>query len=93
MDSFIKCDWHDFYCELLEAIPPNAPEPQGQDVDIHVLVDSNHTGDKLTHHSQIGFIVYLNGAPIIWFSKKQVTIESSVFGTEFVALKQGMETL
>ena len=26
-------------------------------------------------------------------SKKQATIESSVFGTEFVALKQGMETL
>ena len=41
----------------------------------------------------MGFIIYLNGAPIIWFSKKQVTIESSVFGAEFVALKQGMETL
>ena len=41
----------------------------------------------------MGFIIYINDAPIIWFSKKQATVESSVFGTEFVALKQGMETL
>ena len=32
-------------------------------------------------------------APIIWFSKRQSTIETSVFGAEFVAMKQGMETL
>jgi hypothetical protein len=30
-------------------------------------------------------------APIIWFTKKQATVESSVFGSEFVAMKQGME--
>ena len=51
MDSFIKCDWHDFYGELLEVIPPNAPEPQGWDVDIRMFMDSDHTGDKLMHHS------------------------------------------
>ena len=32
-------------------------------------------------------------APITWFSKKQSTIETSVFGAEFVAMKQGIETL
>jgi hypothetical protein len=32
-------------------------------------------------------------APIVWHSKKQATIETSVFGTEFVAMKQGMEAL
>jgi hypothetical protein len=31
--------------------------------------------------------------PITWFSKKQSTIETSVFGVKFVAIKQGMETL
>lgn len=41
----------------------------------------------------MGFLIYINGAPIIWFLKKQVTIETSVFGAEFVALKQGMEAL
>ncbi len=35
----------------------------------------------------------MNMAPIMWFSKKQDNIETSVFGTEFVAMKQGMEAL
>jgi hypothetical protein len=30
---------------------------------------------------------------VTWYSKKQATIETSVFGAKFVALKQGMETL
>ena len=41
-----------------------------------------------------GFIIYLNMVPITWFSKKQQsTIETSVFGAKFVAMKQGMEPL
>jgi hypothetical protein len=31
-------------------------------------------------------------APIVWFSKCQQTVESSVFGAEFVAIKNGIET-
>ena len=33
----------------------------------------------------------MNGALIAWLSKKQATIETSVFGAEFVAMKIGME--
>jgi hypothetical protein len=32
-------------------------------------------------------------APIVWHSKKQAMIETSVFGAEFIAMKQGMEAL
>jgi hypothetical protein len=31
-------------------------------------------------------------APIVWFSKRQPTVESSVFGAEFGAMKNGIET-
>jgi hypothetical protein len=31
-------------------------------------------------------------APIVWFSKRQPTVESIVFGAEFVAMKNGIET-
>ena len=34
-----------------------------------------------------------NMAPIFWFSKKQNTIESSIFGSEFIALKQATEII
>ena len=35
----------------------------------------------------------MNSALINWLSKKQATIETSVFGAEFVALRQGIETI
>ena len=31
--------------------------------------------------------------PIVWISNKKPTIETSVFGAEFVAMNIGMETL
>jgi hypothetical protein len=58
-----------------------------------MFVDSNHAGDHLTRRLQTGFLFYLNMAPIAWHSKKQATVETSIFGAEFVAMKQGMEAL
>jgi hypothetical protein len=37
--------------------------------------------------------MYLNRAPILWYSKKQNSVETSTFGSEFVALKTGMEMI
>ena len=59
----------------------NAPEPQGKEVDICMFVDSDHAGDKVSHRSKSGFLIYVNIALVQWFSKKQSTVETSVFGT------------
>jgi hypothetical protein len=93
MSEFKECDWKEYYGEVSEAIPPNAPSPRGKDVDIRLYVDSDHAGDKATRRSRTGYLVYINGALITWFSKRQATVESSVFGAEFVALKNGMEAV
>jgi hypothetical protein len=90
---FKECDWKAFYGDAIEAIPPNAPVPRGKDVDLHLFVDSDHAGDQSNRRSRTGFIILLNQAPIVWFSKRQPTIESSVFGAEFVAMKNGMEAI
>jgi hypothetical protein len=45
----------------------------------------------ITRRSTTGIILFMNGAPIIWYSKRQNTIESSSFGCEFVALKIAVE--
>ena len=58
-----------------------------------MMVDSDHEEDKANQRSQTGFMIYVNMALINWLSKKQPTIESSVFGDEFVAMKTGMEAL
>ena len=39
-----------------------------------------------------GTSYFFNMAPVAWYSKKQSTIESSVFGAEFVAMKVAMDT-
>jgi hypothetical protein len=56
-------------------------------------MDADHAGDKITRRSRTGFIIFMNNAPIIWFSKRQNTVESSIFGSKFVAMKTAVETL
>ena len=90
---FQEHDWCDFYGDVKEAIPPNAPEPRGKEIDLRIFVDSDHAGDKLSKISRTVYIIFLNNAPIAWLSNKQSTIETSVFGAGFVAMKIGIETL
>ena len=91
--AFKECDWKQFYGEVEEAVPSNAPEPRGKKVHLRMYVDSNHAGEKRTRRSRTGFFVFINSALIQWLSKKQATIETLVFGAEFVAMKLGMESL
>jgi hypothetical protein len=93
MDAFKECDWKEFYCEAKEPLPPNIPQPRGKEIDCRLYVDSDHAGDRLIRRSRTGFFIFLNTAPLIWFSKRQSTVETSGFGAEFVAMKNGMETL
>jgi len=90
--SFKDCEWKNFYGDVKEAIPTNAPTARGKEVDVRLFCDSDHAGDRLTRRSRTGYLIYLNMSPVAWQSKKQATVESSVFGAEFVAMKVGMET-
>jgi hypothetical protein len=73
-------------------IPSDAPVPRGNEVDLRFFVDSDHDSEQFTRRSRTGFVIYLSMAPILWFSKRQPTVESSIFGAEFVAMKNGIET-
>ena len=67
------------------------PEPRGQGFTMHAKVDADHASDTITRHSRMVFLVYLNYAPIYWWSKKQNSMESSYFGSDFIAMKQCCE--
>ncbi len=90
---FPQYNWTKFYCSIKEAIPPDMPEPLGKDVDVRMMCDSDHAGDRRTRHSRTSFLIFCNMALIDWVSKKQATIETSVFGAEFAAMKHGIEKL
>ena len=74
-------------------MPANMPSPRGMGFKLKAYVDSDHAGDNITRRSRTGFIVYANSSPIYWFSKKQGSIETSSFGSEFIALKGCCEYL
>jgi hypothetical protein len=84
---FIKADWMSSYPDAMEVIPPNAPEARGREVTLSCFVDADHAACRVTRRSHTGVILYVNRAPIIWFSKRQNTVESSTFGSEFIAMK------
>ena len=79
--------WKDFYGDVAEELPPGMPQPLGNAVDITCFVDSDHAGNVVTRRSHTGIIMFLQNSPTIWYSKKQNTVESSSFGSKFVALR------
>ena len=83
----VDADWTDFYGDVSEELPPKMPEPKGKSVCISCFVDANHAGNVITRRSHTGVLIFVQNAPIIWFSKRQNTVESSSFGSEFVALR------
>ena len=62
------------------------PEALGKYVVIKAYVDANHAGNMSNRRSHSGIIIYVNNSPIIWYSKKQNTVEASSFGLEFFAI-------
>ncbi len=49
-------------------------------------MDADHAGNRVTCRSQTGILLFVNRAPVIWYSKRQNTVETSTFGSEFVAI-------
>eukprot|EP00978_Attheya_sp_CCMP212_P034406 scaffold143909_cov63-Attheya_sp.AAC.2 len=88
---FNECDWAEFYPDAAEKIPSDMPEPRGKSVVMSVFVDADHDGCLATRRSHTGVILFVNRAPINWYSKRQNTVESSTFGSEFVAMKTAVE--
>ena len=81
-------DWTAYYGDEVDLPPPNAPKPKAKEFIVKAYVDASHACCKLTRRSRTGFIVYLNKAPVYWYSKKQGSCEISTFGSEFVAMRQ-----
>ena len=86
-------DWRPFYPDAHEEMPPDLPTPLGKVVELTCFVDSDHAGDLLMRRSRTGILIYVNRAPIQWLSKKQNSVETSTFGSEFTALKTAMEMI
>ena len=69
------------------------PEPRGKAVETHCFVDASRASEELQRRSQTGILIFINKAPIIFYSKRQNSVETSTFGAEFTACRQAVELL
>jgi len=83
--------WKDFYEIEDEPLPSDMPSPRGSPVKMLCFVDASHASNRVTMRSHSGIFIKLNNAPISWYSKRQNTVESSTFGSEFIALRIATE--
>jgi hypothetical protein len=93
LDETLMSHWNEFYPDAVDQILPGMPEPLGNLVVLATYVDANHAGNLVNRRSHTGVLIYVNNALVTWFSKRQNTVESSSFGSEFVALRIATELI
>ena len=86
-------NWEPFYGDGQEAKPQNAPNPVGKEITLRMFVDSDRAGDNSDRLYRTVFVIFMNMAMINWHTKKQATVEGTVFGAQCVSMKQGVEAL
>jgi hypothetical protein len=88
-----KDDFKEIYRDAEEQLPHRMPKPRGQSLMMTAFVDASHGSNKVTRRSHTGYVIFLNRAPIVWYSKRQQTVETSTFSAEFIALKVCLEAI
>ncbi len=82
----VEYDWtYSVYGSIEETIPVDIPEPLGNTVCLTHYKDANLYHDLLTGRAVTGILHFINHTPVDWYSKKQATVETATYGSEFVA--------
>jgi hypothetical protein len=75
------------YGDVSEMLPSDAPKPLGKYVTLTHYYDANLFHDIVTGRSVTGILHLINKTPLDWYSKKQATVETATYGSEFVAAR------
>jgi histone deacetylase 1/2 len=81
------------YQGATESIPKDAPAPLGKAVRCTSYVDANLYHDMATGRSVTGVLHIFNQTPVDWYSKKQATVETATYGSEFMAARTATEQI
>ena len=87
-------DWaYTVYGRGKEEVPSDMPEPLGRAVRLSTYEDANLNHDFITGRAAMGMLHMLNGTVIDWMSKRQSTVETATYGSEFVAARVATEQI
>ena len=81
------------YGNVPEIIPNNCPKPLGKSVTTTTTLDANLLHWLATGASLTACLYFCNQTPTDWYSKKQATVETATYGSEFVAAKTATEQI
>ena len=76
-----------------ELLPVDSPEPLGKPVVFTTYVDANLYHDMISGRSVTGILHLINGTPFDWYSKKQNTVETATYGSEFTAVQIAIDQI
>jgi hypothetical protein len=79
------------YGDVIEEIPYDAPRPLGPEVIMTTYVDANLCHDMTTGRAVTGILHLLNQTPVDFYTKKQGTVETATYGSEYVAARTATE--
>ena len=87
-------DWtRSVYSGACEQIPHDIPKPLGKHVQTTHYVDANLLHDLATRKAVTAVLHFLNQTPIDAYTKRQSTVETSTYGSEFVAAKTAVDQI
>jgi hypothetical protein len=90
----LKHDWAStVYRSISEELPDDMPVPKGKVIRTTTYHDANLMHDLITGRSMSGIITLINQTPIQWFSKKQSTVETATYGSEYMVARQATEQI
>ena len=87
-------DWtYSVYGNVKEILPDYMPEPLGEAVTTTTTMDANLNHCLATGKSLTGCLHCVSKTPVDWYSKKQATVETATYVSEFVAAKTATEQI
>ena len=90
----MKHDWsYTVYGNVQEIIPNNFPKPLGKSVTTTTTLDANLLNCLAAGASLTACLHFCNQTPTDWYSRKQATVETATYGSEFVAAKTTSEQI
>jgi hypothetical protein len=90
----VEFDWDKtIYGNIKEEIPHKAPKPLGKAVTLSHFFDANLMHDVITGKSVTAILHFANKTPVDWYAKKQATVETATYGSEFVAGRTCVEQI
>ena len=81
-------DWQKtVYSAAKEEVPHDIPESEGKHVTTTTYVGANLHHDQVTGRAVTACLHLVSATPSHWHTKRQATVETATFGSDFVAAR------